>query len=281
MDKATPAPRRVTRVQLGILLREWRDRAGLSSKDAADLLEWHPSKLSKVEKGAARISAAELDRLLDKYGVPAEEAERMRALGKEARKRGVAGRVPDWARTYVELEQGADEIKLYDGEMVPGLLQTDEYARALLATSLIAPPEDAPERAAERVQRQQRLTSDNPPDLWVVLGEAALHRLVGGRAVLRRQLEWLLELANARNVSFQILPFSAGEHPALGTQFCLLNFTEPAATFVYLEGLTDATYFDRAPHTEVYARAFRRLLVAAANERESMRMLGDRIEELS
>jgi transcriptional regulator with XRE-family HTH domain len=134
MDKATPAPRRVTRVQLGILLREWRDRAGLSSKDAADLLEWHPSKLSKVEKGAARISAAELDLLLDKYGVPAEEAERMRALGKEARKRGVAGRVPDWGQTYVELEQGADEIRMYYDELIPGVLQTDDYARALLAT---------------------------------------------------------------------------------------------------------------------------------------------------
>jgi transcriptional regulator with XRE-family HTH domain len=281
MDKATPAPRRVTRVQLGILLREWRDRAGLSSKDAADLLEWHPSKLSKVEKGAARISAAELDRLLDKYGVPPEEAERMRALGKEARKRGVAGRVPDWGQTYVELEQGADEIRMYSDELIPGVLQTDDYARALISTWPNPSSEDIDERLAYRVQRRRRLLAEPAPDLWVVLGEAALYRLVAGREGLWNQLRWLRELADHRSVSLQILPFSVGEHIALGAGFSILSFREPRTTFVYYEGLTGATYLDRPPHTEVYSAVFQRLLVAAANERESKRMLDERIKELS
>lgn len=274
------APRRVSRVQLGLMLRHWRERAQLSSKAAADALEWHPPKMSKLEKGTVRVQAAELDRLIDLYGVDDSAADKMRGLGREARKRGIAGRVPDWAQTYVELEQGADEIKLYDGELVLGLIQTERYAKEILATSLLTPANDVPDVASDRVRRQERLVGSNPPGLWVVLGEAILHRVVGDRSVLREQLEFLHELAGHKHVTFQLLPFRAGAHAALGTSFHILEFADPSATFVYLEGLTDADYLDEPPGTDLYDQAFSKAMAAAASEPESRRMLSRRIMEL-
>lgn len=280
MSTSAPSSRRVTRVQLGLLLRDWRERRGLSSKEAAEALEWYTAKMSKLEKGGVTISAAELGRLIDLYDVEREDAERIRTLGRDARKRGSLGRVPEWARTYAELEQGADEIRLYDGELIPGLLQSEDYARALLETSIVTAKEDAEARAEERVQRRTLLTGANPPRLWVVLGEAALHRLVGGAAVLRGQLQLLRDMARLPQVTLQILPFEAGEHVALGVQFCILGFTDPPATFVYLEALADADYLDRPSQTEIYTLAFDRVLVAAATERDSKRMLDRRIRDL-
>jgi hypothetical protein len=192
----------------------------------------------------------------------------------------VAGRVPDWAQTYVELEQGADEIKFYDGELIPGLLQTERYAREILSMSLITPPEQAFEAAADRSRRQERLAGGNPPKVWVVLGEAILYRMVGDRSVLREELEFLFDLAGRRHVTFQILPFSAGAHAALGTSFQVLDFLDPPVTFAYLEGLTDADYLDGPPETDLYTLAFSKAVAAAADENESRRMLDRRIKEL-
>lgn len=280
MGVGSQVPRRVSRVQLGVLLQQWRQRAGIAPATVLKALEWHQSKLSKLENGAVTISAAEVDRLIELYGVPEDAAPRIRALGSEARKRGLRANVPDWAQTYVDLEQGADEIKLYDGELILGVLQTDAYANALLATSVLTKPEEAGALAAERALRRERITSPNPPQLWVVLGEAALYRQVGGPSVLREQLIHLTELADLPNVTLQVLPFASGEHAALGTSFHLLEFHDPTLTFVYLEGLTDADYLDTPAHTDAYRLAFNKVLVAAANERESRRMLTRRVSDL-
>lgn len=287
MVSSASATRAVTRVQLGMLLREARERAGVSIKESAEILDWYVAKVTKVEKGGAIISSAELDRLLERYEVPDEQAAKMRKLGKEARRRRSMGRVPDWAQMYVELEQAANEIKFYDGELIPALLQTEEYARAVLSTStVLASPlgltaDEAAERAADRARRRDRLAGEQPPELWVVLGEAALHRLVGGRDVLLGQLQLLRELANRKHVMFQVLPFHSGEHVALGAQFCILHLTDPPTSYVYLEGLTDADYLDKSLHLDVYTLAFNKLLMAAANERESKRMLDRRVRDLT
>lgn len=278
--KGNDEPRRLSRVQLGLLLRQWRNQAGYTSKQAAEALEWLQPKMSKLEKGGVRAAAAELDLLIKLYGIPSEDANKIRELGREARKRGVTGRVPDWAQTYVELEQGADEIKFYDGEIVMGLLQTERYAQEVLSTSLVTPLAQVSEVVADRTRRQKRLFSENPPKLWVVLGEAILYRMVGDRSVLCEQLRFLHELAGREHVTLQILPFIAGAHAALGTSFHILEFVDPSASFVYLEGLTDADYLDGPPGTDVYTLAFNKAVAAAANERESRRMLDTRIREL-
>lgn len=287
MVSSAAATRAVTRVQLGMLLRAARGRAGVSIKESAEILDWYPAKVTKVEKGGAIISSAELDRLIDRYEVPEEQAAKMRKLGKEGRRRRTMERVPDWAQMYVELEQAATTVKLYDGELVLGLLQTEEYAHAVLSTSSVlgkpvgVTSDEAESRAADRVRRRERFMSNDAPELWAVLGEAALHRAVGGTGVLRGQLKLLREMAELRTVTFGVLPFSSGEHVALGASFYILELPDPPVTYVYLEGLTDADYLDKAPHTDAYTLAFNRLLVAAANERESKRMLDRRIKELA
>lgn len=269
----------VRRVQLGIVMRLLRERAGAKPKEIAPQLGWYVAKVTKLEKGDVTISLPEIDRLIELYGVEGEEADKVRRLGTEARKRDRPSRVPDWGQTYVALEAAASEIKFYDGEVVPGMLQTADYARAMLANSLANTLDEIEVRVAERVQRGARVGSSEA--LWVVLGEAALYREVGGPDVLREELRHLLEVGRFRNVTIQILPFKSGEHVAMGASFTVLHLVEPVATFAYLEGLTDADYLDRAHHTAMYNDVFDKLRVAALGDRESAKLLQHRIDELT
>ncbi|GAB2744074.1 helix-turn-helix transcriptional regulator [Salinifilum aidingensis] len=277
-DTLNPA---VRRVQLGIILRLLRERSQLKPKDIAPKLGWYQAKVTKLEKGGVTISAAEIDRLIELYQAETPEAEKVRRLGTEARKRDRPSRVPDWGQTYAALEAAAAEIKVYDGELLPGMLQTEAYARAVLSNSLENTADEIDERARERVQRGDRLNIDDAPNLWAVFGEAILYRLVGGQHVLRDQLQHLVELTAKRNVTIQVLPFSSGEHVALGTGFTLLHLADPMATFAYLEGLTDADYLDRPSHTAAYQHVFDKLRVAALSDHESTKMLERRIDELT
>lgn len=275
-------PRRVSRVQLGVLVRDYRLRAGITPRQLATEMQWHHSKVSKVETGSTTLVGLEVEKLIELLRIPDELAPRIRELGAEARRRGPLAKVPDWAQTHVDLEQGADEIKAYADELMPPLLQTEAYARAMLATSVL--PEnidDIDARVRDRIRRAERLSGPKPPRLWAIVGEAALHRDVGGLAVLREQLVHLRELAGLPTVSLQILPFGYGAHAALGVTFQLLEFSDPDLTFVFLEGLTDAQYYDRPPHTDAYRAVFGKVLAAAENEPCSLAMLDRRIEELA
>ncbi|WP_147454972.1 DUF5753 domain-containing protein [Saccharothrix australiensis] len=178
------------------------------------------------------------------------------------------------------LEAHAAEIKTFRETMLPGTVQTEDYARALLSMSLTTPPADVGNAARERALRQELLTSDNPPAFWLVLAEPALLRPVGGTAVFRAQLERLRELVDLPNVTFQVLPLDRGEHHALGTPFTLLRLDVPALAIAYLEGLTDANYLDHPKATDVYALAFDRLRVTALDDRASAKMLDRRISAL-
>lgn len=281
MASFTPSARRITRLQLGLLFRAYRERAGLSSKEAAQALDWYQAKMSKLEKGGVTMAAAEVDRLLDTYGVTGDDADKMRSLAREARRRAPLYHVAEWAQTYLDLEQAATEVKVYHCELVPGMLQTEDYARAIVSAWPTNTPEDIEQRAVERSRRLDRFTGPNPPHLWAVLGEAVLCREVGGPQVLLTQLRHLREVATRRNVTLQVLPFSGGEHIALESSFTIFELTEPVvATFVYLETMTDADYLDRPPHTDAYSLAFTKLPAIAASERDSLRMLDKRIKDL-
>lgn len=270
----------VRRVQVGLILRDLRERSGVKTKDINDRLDWYPSKLTKVERGELTVSAAEIEVLISMFSVDApEESERLRALAKEARRRDRPSRVPDWAATYIALEGAAAEIKHYDPEVVPAVLQTEHYARAALSNPL-DDTQDVEPAVAERVQRADRVLGDNGPNLWCVIGEAALYREVGGKGVLSKQLEHLRKAAGRPNITVQILPFSAGEHVALGSSFRLLHLAEPVAAYVYIEGLTSSDYLDKRSHTDAYVRAFDTLRGVAASDRESARMLDRRIKDL-
>lgn len=276
----SPSPK-VLRLQLGRELRQLREAAGLTARDeVATPLGWDVSKVSRVESGQGTLTPKELDALLTLYKASDEDAERIRKLGEAARKRGTYGKVPDWAKGYIGMESDADALKIYYGELIPGPLQTDAYARAILSTSVTVAPADIDRLVQNRAQRREILTREDPPQVDVVLGEAALRRQVGGRKVLRAQLEHLRTVAALPNVTMQVLPFSSGEHAALDTSFTLLYLKEVNATYVYLEDLTSADFWDRAPHVPVYELVFSRLQIAALGKRETLAMLDRAIDDL-
>jgi hypothetical protein len=270
------------RVLLGLLLRNYRERSGLTPTELAKRLKWYGvGKASKVEAGAVRLAEHELDVLMEMYDVSGAEAEKVREFGAEARKRPQTGRVPAWKDTYEVFEAHASEIKSYSESVLPGALQTDDYARALLSMSLTIPPADVARHARERSQRQELLTADTPPAFWLVVSESLLYRPVGGPEVFRAQLVRLRELAELPHVTVQVLPQERGEHVALGSPFTIVHLALPPFTVAYLEGLTDANYLDREEEIKVYRLAFDRLRVTALDDRASAALLDRRIEEMA
>lgn len=267
----------VQRIMLGGELRALREAAKISSDDAANALGWYRAKVSKVETGTVRLSAAELSALLRLYKADRATTERVQSLGEEARRKTTPARVPDWAKQFISLEASAHEIKLYFGDFVPGMLQTRDYARAVLSTSVVVSAADVGQMAENRELRSERLHTGRPL-LWVVLGEEALLRTIGGREVQRGQLVRLRELAELPNVTIQVMPLNDGAHAALGMSFTILDLAQ-GRTVVYIEGLTSADYLVRPQHTQAYTLAFDRLRVASLSDRESLVIIDRLIQE--
>ncbi|MGH3765183.1 MAG: helix-turn-helix domain-containing protein [Pseudonocardiaceae bacterium] len=276
VDGQDPGPV-VQRIVLGSDLRALREAAKISTENAAAALSWYRAKVSKVETGAVRLTAAELSSLLKLYQADDATSERVQRLGEEARRKTSPARLPDWASKFVSLEASATEIKLFFGDFIPGMLQTRDYAKAVLSTSVIVPPADVEEMAASREHRAERLRS-GAPLLWVVLGEEALRRTVGGPQVQRGQLIRLREMAEMPNVTVQVMPLSSGAHAALGMSFHLLDFGQSRT--VYIEGLTSSDYLVRPQHTQAYNLVFDRLRVASLGDRESLAIINMLIDEL-
>lgn len=272
----------VRRLQLGRELRRLREAADVSREAAAAELECDVSKISRLETGKLTIQAAEVRALLRLYGVTDDAGEDVLLLAREARKR-TSYRVPDWARTYVGLEAEAAEIKWFETILVPGLMQTESYMRAVTrAADPTRNPAEVDRLVAIRSERQARLTGDDPPQLWVVIDEAVIRREVGGKATMRDQLLRLVELSRISTVSLQVLPFGAGAHAALGSSFVTLRMADPPeAHVVYLEDLWSADYVDRPPQVLSYTIAFDRVAAIALDADESTQMIEKSIEELA
>jgi transcriptional regulator with XRE-family HTH domain len=276
------------RVHLGVLLRNHRDQTGLETKEVAKALGWYDAKVSRVETGMRTVVPAELDRLLELYEVEPEEAESLRQLGAQARKRGPIGPLPQRAHTFVAIESIADELAYYSEEVIPHPAQTEDYARAqILGSSPDRSPAEVELLVAIRAQRGQRLHgSRNPTPATegvtidsrvaqgrLVLSEAALRRPVGGVDAFRVQLRYLLDLAELPNVSVQILPAEAGAHAALGLSFQMARLLTAQADFVYLDGLADGTYLSESTDTRPYVQAFDKVGSQALSRRKSAKMI--------
>jgi hypothetical protein len=270
----------VQRLVLGVELRDLREAAGITPEDAARQLGWYGTKISKIENGDGKLTDAEVARILDLYHAPGATAERVHQLAKEARRKVPPARVTDWAKRYVALEASATEIKVWFGDSVPGLFQTKDYARAVLSASVVVPSAEVAQMAEERERRSTRLTSPNPPLVWVVLGEEAISRPAGGHDVLRGQLVRLREFAQLDHVTLQIMPIATGAHAGLGLAFTLLHLSAARATFAYVESLTSADYLPRPRHTQAYSLVFDRLRVAALSDTDSLAMIDRQIAEL-
>jgi hypothetical protein len=249
----------VRRMLVGAQLRRLRTDLGLSRAEAAEAIRASEWKIHRLENGQVRFKRRDLVDLLGRYEVTdPDEVEELLAMAADANNPGwwqhYGDLLPSWFRAYVDLEAAAGLIRTYEGQLIPGLLQTDDYMRALVRGAHL---EDSGEEVGRRVRlrmaRQMLLTREQPPRLWAVVDEAALRRPVGGPEVMRGQLERLLEASKLPNVTLQILPFDAGAHPAMGSSFSILRFPDQELPdVVYLEHLTNAVYLDKRPEVERY-----------------------------
>lgn len=274
------------RRRLAAELRQLREAASLTQEDVAGQLEWDPSKLSRIENRQVGIIARDLRKLLDMYGIDDEGVrESYFAMAREGKQRAwwqtYGDVIPSEYGTLIGLESEATAISNYEQELVPGLLQTEDYARAVIRA--FRPDDTAQEvsrRAEVRATRQQVLSRDDPPRLWAVMSEAAVRRVVGGPAVMAAQLRSLAAERDRQLVTVQILPFTAGEHPAMSGSFVILDFPDPDPGAVYIENAASALYLERLTDIQQYAAAFRSVQAAALGPRESRDMLNAAASEL-
>lgn len=274
------------RRRLAAELLRLREAAGLTQEEVAGRLEWDPSKLSRIENRQVGIIARDLRKLLDLYEV-ADEAQREGyfAMGREGKQRAwwqsYGDVLPGEYGTLIGLEAEAVTISNYEQELVPGLLQTEDYARAVIRAFR---PDDSAEEISRRVEvrlaRQQVLARDDPPRLWAVISEAVLRRVVGGPAVMAAQLRDLASERDRPVVTVQVLPFTAGEHPAMTGSFVSLDFPDPDPGAVYVENASSALYLERVTDIQRYAETFRFVQAAALGPKESRDMLMAAAQEL-
>lgn len=245
---------------------------------------WSIAKLSRVETASQRVSIADLRQLADLYQVTGERYEQLTMLARSARQRGWWDAYADTIQTdyaaYIELEAEADSLRCYDGLVVNGLLQTEDYAREIIRVGLMQfAPQSEVDRCVEvRRTRQRALTerADGTLRLWTIIDEAALRREVGGAAVTRRQYEHLIEVAELPNVMLQVLPFGAGAHPAITGTFALMSFPEhQIADVVYLDGLTSALYIEDDLQVHTYDLVFNQLAMNALGVDHSLALIAD------
>jgi len=274
------------RIVLGTQLRRLRERAGISRADAGYLIRASDSKVSRLELGRVAFKERDVTDLLTMYGVSdPEEREVFLDMVRRANEPGWWRRytdvIPNWFQDFVGLEESASRIQTYELQFVPGLLQIEPYARAILTRGRpdYAPP-DTERRIDLRMQRQKLITSPHPPKLWAVVDESVLRRPIGGRRVLREQLEFLLEQTKLPHVTIQVVPHQLSGYAAEGP-FTLLRFAESELPdVVYVEHLGGAVYLDGIEEIELYSRALDRLAVDAETPDRSSQLLSKILAEV-
>ena len=272
----------VRRRELGALLRKLRTEKGLTVEQAADQLLFSMSKLSRMETGHGVATPRDVRDLCDLYDVTSEaERDHLMQLAAEGKQQGWWQSYDlDYFATYVGLEAEAAGISYYQSAIVPGLMQTPGYARAMAAASI---PRVTPERIDELIEvrrMRQRLLAQNPPvRLDVVLDEAVLRRAVGGAVVMSEQLERLIELASQPNVLMQVIPYAVGAHPAMDSTFNILDFAGSVPRVVYVEGLVGWLYLERPQDVTRYLQVFKHLCSVALNPQESIELVKCAIAE--
>src|SRR4051812_48349120 len=274
---------------LGRQLEELRTRAGLSFEQAGAAIGVSHSTIRRMEAAkVARLRLADAEKLLQTYGLTDQhEIDTFLQSVREANKRGwwhtYRDVTPDWFAAYLSLEQAALQIRAYENEFIHGLLQTEEYARALLgAGNPHAPAEATERRVALRMRRQELLTREVPPRLWVVMDETVLRWPVGGPGVMRAQFDRLIELNRLPHVTVQIMPFANGPHPAMRAgAYHLFRFrARELPDIVYLNGLVGAVYLDKGDDVVVYREALDRLGAQAAPAKKTEALLGSMRKEV-
>ncbi|KLL10923.1 helix-turn-helix domain-containing protein [Protofrankia coriariae] len=264
------------RILLGSQLRKLRENRGISREEAGYHIRGSESKISRLELGRVSFKERDVADLLTYYGITdAAERAPLLELVPEANAPGwwqpYGDVLPSWFAPYIGLEEAATLIRSYEVQFVPGLLQTPDYARAVIAAGgHHLTPDVVERRVAVRTSRQRLLSRPNPPQLWVVLDEAALWRSIGGPAVMHAQLEHLAAMSTRPNITIQIMPFMLGAHVAECGAFTILRFPGPESPaadqtdVVYLEQLTGALFLDKPHEVDPYLQVMSQLAIASA-----------------
>jgi transcriptional regulator with XRE-family HTH domain len=268
---------RARRLALELLRR--REAAGLTREEAARQLEWSTSTIFRIETGRSRPQPGNVRVLLELYGVTGPERDGLIRLAREARQPGwwhsFRDVLPNPYEVFIGLEAGAASIRNFEPVVVPGLLQTEEYARQM---SRGGPREldreDIERRVQVRIERQRILTREDRPRLWAVIDEAVIRRVAGGPDVMAEQLRHLIECAEQGKTTLQVVPFSAGAHAGTTGPFIILDFPEPTdPSVVYVETLAGDLYLEERADVDRYTLAFDRLLAAALHPDDSVRLV--------
>jgi transcriptional regulator with XRE-family HTH domain len=257
----------VRRRELGAVLKALRTEKGLTAEQVAQRLMVSPSKISRLETGQRGASARDVSDLCKLYGIDGDQRQQLLQFARETKEKTWWQRSALNDLTYLGLEDAATSISDYGLGIMPGLLQTRDYARAIVQAALPKwVPEEVEQRVEARMIRQGILVRDNPPHFEAVVDESVLHRVVGSPAVMRAQLERLLELSELTNVRLRVIPYDAGALPAGNNKFIVLGFAQPAvADVVFVEGLTGDLYLDDPRDVETYNITFRALAQMAAD----------------
>jgi transcriptional regulator with XRE-family HTH domain len=272
----------VLRILLGTHLRRLREDRGITAKQAAGTIRASESKISRIELGRNAIREIDVLDLLTLYGVDAREREQLLTLAEQSNRPGWWHRyndiLPDWFQAYVGMEEAARSIRVYEPQFIPGLLQTEEYATAVISFGDF-PIEQAERLVVLRKERQRRFR-DGKLKLWIIIDEAALRRPIAGTAAQLDQLRYLREACKSPTLSLQILPYAAGGY-ATPSGFSILRFAErDLPDVVYVENLTSALYLDKQTDVDRYLLAMERLAVLAHTPTQTLRRLDEIIEQL-
>ncbi|MEU5579659.1 MULTISPECIES: helix-turn-helix domain-containing protein [Streptomyces] len=268
----------VRRRRLGQELRRLRELKGMTAEEVAERLLVSQSKISRLENGRRSISQRDVRDLCGVYEVEDHRiVDSLMQMAKDSRQQGwwhSFGDIP--YSVYIGLETDAASLRVYDPQVVPGLLQTRAYAEALITGAL---PEttttDIEKRVQVRMRRQERIAApENPLRLWTVLDESALRRVVGSRQLMHDQLEHLLEQSQLPHVTVQVIPFDLGAHPGLNGQYAILEFPDAAdSSVVYIEGVTSDLYLEKANDVQQYSVMYEHLRAQALNVEQSRQLI--------
>ncbi len=277
----------VLRMILGNQLHRFREAAGVSPEAAGYEIRASRSKISRMENGRVGFKERDVADLLTLYGITDEEMRAgMVSLVQQANAPGWWSKygevLTDWFEAYLGLEIAASVIRTFEMQFVHGLFQTEAYARAVtLLGHTAAPEEEIERRVSLRLKRQDMLTGPDPPQVWSVIDEGALRRPVGGSAVMRAQLNRLIEVAELRHVTVQVMPFGRGGHAAAGGSFTVLRFGEPEVPdVVYIEQLTSALYLDKREDVDHYMEVMNLLSTEALTPAQTVRFLNEITREI-
>lgn len=252
--------------RLAAELARLRKEAGLTRDQVAEHAGCSPVTITRIESAASAATVGLVALMLELYGVADERRDALTQLARDARKRGwwykVSEAIPEWVQSYVGLEEEASTFQEYQPEFVPGLLQTEEYARAVMRSAPVLPPhEELERRLSIRMKRQERvLEREHPPKIWLIINEAVVRRTVGEPKTMRDQLQRLIDLSQRNHFTIQVLPFAAGVHPAMDGGFTILSFPKPAdPDTVYVEYWQGSVYLEDPSEVDAYVLLFNHL----------------------